>query len=460
MDETSFTMGDLCDPRLAPHAIGASPAWLWSPDGGRVLWANPAACAAFGTETLRVLASRTFAPDTTVRVQIARLAATLPQNGTPRLQRLRGLVNQGPHLWRPLVCSCALLRLDHVLGVLVAAIEAVGPTLSLAEQVRRLDLDADTAIAAFAPSGALLFATAEGQRRLGDCATIEAIGAGRIAAIARATGNAVGDCAIGPVALGRIGIGASTVLLGRFEPVPPAPGFVARNVVPFPTLMGLGEAKPGAEHQSPALSPGEHVTFRELARQLTERLHHGESAQARDRAQAPQAMTMVAPIETGTFPSTPSAIDLNWVVRSCVAQMQTEANEGHVIVRASLSPAAPKIIADAEAVRSLVSDLLGYAIGGSRPGGQVIVSTGISPGGEVMLRLRDNGYGLSDQTIATALCPARPQGASPHFPFSAQSLPPAKALTAASYARFDFTSRPHEGSLLELTFTSAPEIMD
>ena len=223
MDETSFTTGDLCDPRLAAHAIGAAPVWLWSPDGGRVLWANPAACAAFGVETLRELSSRTFAPDAAVRVQVARIAATLPQDGAPRLHRLRGFVNQGPHLWLSLVCSCALVRLDRVLSVLVVAVEAAGPELSLAEQIRRLDFGAAAAIAAFAPDGTLLFATAEGQRRLGGSATIDAIGAHALAATAMAAGAAAGESMIGPIMLRRIGNSACTVLLARFEPAPTAP---------------------------------------------------------------------------------------------------------------------------------------------------------------------------------------------------------------------------------------------
>ena len=725
MDETSFTLDDLCDSRLAAHAVGAAPVWLWSLDGGRVLWANPAACAAFGEETLGALASRTFAPDAAVRVQVARLAATLPQNGAPRFQRLRGFVDRGPHLWRPLVCSCTLFRLDRVTGVLAVAIEAAGPSLSLAEQVRRLDLDADTAFAAFAPDGALLFATAEGQRRLGGCATIDAIGADALATTAMAAGDAAGECAIGPMMLRRIGNDASTVLLARFEPNPTARGIatpapsqsqkaenqeaenhreeengsrlVAPNVVPFPSPTGFGEAKPGAEHKAPALSAGEHVTFREVARQLTARLQDGEpapvAAQIRDHTKAPQTVTAAAgyvaateatehvaagmfhdtqpacddyallnrlpigilvyrvdelllanrafltmtgyadlralscaggldallteadtealadsgetgkriaiatqsgtqlPVEgrlvavrwnrepafalmlsknetighiqaaemaphqaetqlreiaalrvSGSVPArqpakpampdkseslatlchdartplssilafcniileerlspigneryrkyvddvrragaqlmallidavepsnieadtflTPSTIDLNAVVNECVARIQPEANEGRVIVRTSLSSAALKTSADADAVCKMVSDLLGYVIRGSRPGGQVIVSTGISPGGDVVLRLRDNGYGLSDQTIAAALQPADRQATSPHFSFAGQFLALTKALAEANHARFKITSRPHEGSLFELTFTRRPEIAD
>jgi signal transduction histidine kinase len=165
----------------------------------------------------------------------------------------------------------------------------------------------------------------------------------------------------------------------------------------------------------------------------------------------------LANIEAGTFHLTPSAIRLNDVVNDCVAQMQGEANEGHVIVRSSLSPSAPRITADAGAVRQMVANLLGYAIRGSRPGGQVIVSTGVTSDGDVMLRLRDNGYGLSEKAIAAALQPAGVQATTPPLGFAGQSLPLIKALAEANGARFGITSRPHEGALFELAFTGKPE---
>jgi hypothetical protein len=33
--------GGVGDPRLMAHALGATPAWAWSADGTRILWANP-----------------------------------------------------------------------------------------------------------------------------------------------------------------------------------------------------------------------------------------------------------------------------------------------------------------------------------------------------------------------------------------------------------------------------------
>jgi PAS domain S-box-containing protein len=1019
MGETSVVISGLPDDRLAVYATAPTGAWLWSLDGARVSWANPAGCASFAVRTRVELSSRVFEPRESVRAQVARLAATLPQNGAVRLERLRGFGGHGaPSSWRPLVCACSLFRFDQTTGVLVTATETTGHTLSLSERVRRLDLDDGDAIAAFAPDGALLFATTEGERRLAGTATADDIGAASLCAAAVVAGTARGATAIGPVTIRRVGQGACMVLLARFEgrgavervaepkvpdsddvhapvshmpepaiargdeaaaamvdldgigaaamhraerphviepnialrrhplrfvwqmdpdgrftlgsdefteiigtkssialgrtwqeingdlgldpqarvaaavatretwsnitiswpvdgsaerldvelaglpafdrdrnflgyrgfgvcrdigrienlramrrlamfPLSVAPGemmlaaqprpqgakqgdnetartaaSVALNVVPFPGPAGLVEAKPGAELRSPALSPGEHSAFRELARQLTARLQEGdaprtfddirersgalsavaepeaaimaaeraerpgasifddrrvehddhallkrlpvgiliyrfeellfanraflamagygdldalnaaggldalfvetgigaladsgeagqrfaittrsgqalpvegrlvaihwngepafavllakaetnerigaaEAAQRQAETQARDLRTMldsatdgilvvddagralsgnrgaeimfgrgpgelvgtqfaslfapqsrdaatralarasadggdsaaeltaaavegravrllailrrlgddtnrigvalreIAPerdaapalppkppnaaveksaaltklchearvplnsilgfceimleerfgpigndryrnyiddmreagahlmallvdavdlanIEAGTFHLSPAPVNLNDMVNDCVARMQPEANEARVVVRVSLSPVAHKVVADAEAVRQMLTNLLGHAIRSSRPGGQVIVSIGVA-GDKVVLRLRDNGGGLTEKAVAAALEPAGPQATTPPWSSAGQTLPLTKALAEANHARFTITSRPNEGSLFELTFAAISNSMN
>ena len=78
-------------------------------------------------------------------------------------------------------------------------------------------------------------------------------------------------------------------------------------------------------------------------------------------------------------------------------------------------PGLQPILADAEAVRSMIVNLLGHALRTTRPGGQVIVSTGRSAAGDVVLRIRDSGEGLNEKAIEAALqtgraAPLRPLG--------------------------------------------------
>jgi PAS domain S-box-containing protein len=204
----------LGDPRLAAHAASATAVWLWTTDGSRLLWANPAGCAALGAASAEELLGRRFAVGDPVRGHIERLAESLPEEGAARLFRLRGFAGAG---WTSLTCSCARLEFGGAPGVLVIATEPVGAQLTLAERVRRLGFAEDDAIAAFSPNGARLFVTAAADRRLAGAAGLDAIGATALATSALATGGAQGTTGIGSVVLQRIGRGATTVLLARFS---------------------------------------------------------------------------------------------------------------------------------------------------------------------------------------------------------------------------------------------------
>jgi PAS domain S-box-containing protein len=160
--------------RLAVLATSAWPAWLWSADGSRMLWANAVGAAIFGAATTAECEQRRFTSSDTLAAQIIRLAATLPSGSQERLERLRGF---GAGFGRALTCVCSRIVLeDGIAAVLIAAAEPAGPALTLAERVRRLFADADQAIAVFTPDGALLYAGAVAQKRLAGATTLSALG--------------------------------------------------------------------------------------------------------------------------------------------------------------------------------------------------------------------------------------------------------------------------------------------
>jgi signal transduction histidine kinase/PAS domain-containing protein len=163
----------LRDPRLAAPATSPWPAWLWSADASQILWANAAGAALFGAADTRECVQRRFDTKNPTAAQIVRLAATLPSAGPPRLERLRGF---GLGFGRALTCACSrLIVTDGKAAVLIAATEPAGPSLSLAERVRRLFGD-DEPLAVFAADGALIHATAAARARLGGANSLSALG--------------------------------------------------------------------------------------------------------------------------------------------------------------------------------------------------------------------------------------------------------------------------------------------
>src|SRR4030088_2055632 len=106
MNSGEFQLRGVGDPRLAVHATSALPAWLWSIDGTRILWANPVGAKLFGAGNAAALAKKLFGPADRPRRQVAQLAGRLPLTGAIRLERLRGF---GAPLGMLVTCGCARL---------------------------------------------------------------------------------------------------------------------------------------------------------------------------------------------------------------------------------------------------------------------------------------------------------------------------------------------------------------
>ena len=90
-------------------------------------------------------------------------------------------------------------------------------------------------------------------------------------------------------------------------------------------------------------------------------------------------------------------------------------------------------------------------------GGQVIVSTTLSDKGNVILRVKDSGAGMSEKDIATALEPFRQLATSARYGSggSGLGLPLTKALTESNRAPFTIRSAVNSGTLVEIVFPAA-----
>jgi signal transduction histidine kinase len=251
------------DPRLenqlADQATSAAPAWLWSADGPRILWANAVGAAIFGAANAGECAARPVDPTRPAATEIARLAATLPPAGHMRLERLRGF---GGSFGRPLTCICSRIALaDGAPAILLVATEPAGPSLSLRERVSRLFAGPERARIAFTPDGTLLHATAAARTRLGDASTLSALGIAALAAQALAAGSANGTTPYGAVRIERLGRDASAVLVAQFDGRPQANGAVAAETAPAnspppgpatpPAASAHARDEPAAERRHP-----------------------------------------------------------------------------------------------------------------------------------------------------------------------------------------------------------------
>jgi PAS domain S-box-containing protein len=119
MNDAEFQLREAGDSRLTAYATSPLPAWLWTADGKRILWANAAGVRMFGAADAATLAEKTFGPADRHRRQIARLAGRLPASGAIRLERLQGF---GATLGGLATCGCQRFDFpDGSHGVLIAA---------------------------------------------------------------------------------------------------------------------------------------------------------------------------------------------------------------------------------------------------------------------------------------------------------------------------------------------------
>ncbi|WP_146144847.1 ATP-binding protein [Phreatobacter cathodiphilus] len=159
-------------------------------------------------------------------------------------------------------------------------------------------------------------------------------------------------------------------------------------------------------------------------------------------------------IEAGKLELAFTSVDLNDMVQSTVAIMQPQANRERVIIRSSLQPRLPNVVADSRSLRQIVLNLLSNSVKFTPAGGQIIVSTGLSDAGEAVLRVRDTGVGMTETELKAAMEPFRQVATS--SPRAAKGtglgLPLTKALVEANRASFGISSTPNQGTLVEVVF--------
>ncbi|AMA56018.1 PAS domain-containing protein [Bradyrhizobium sp. CCGE-LA001] len=160
-------------------------------------------------------------------------------------------------------------------------------------------------------------------------------------------------------------------------------------------------------------------------------------------------------IETGKLDLNFANLNLNDLVEACVTVMQPQANRERIIIRTSLAHALPQVSADARAMRQITMNLISNSIRLASAGGQVIVSTALTDRGEIALRIRDTGHGLSEREVAAAMEPFRTPPPGDAADSAALSLSLTKALVEANRAQFNIKSAGHSGTLIEVVFAPA-----
>nr|WP_182548908.1 PAS domain S-box protein [Phyllobacterium myrsinacearum] len=170
----------------------------------------------------------------------------------------------------------------------------------------------------------------------------------------------------------------------------------------------------------------------------------------------------ISKIEAGAVEFDFQAVSLNEALTEAVAIMQPQANRERVIIRSSLTSRLPDIVADQRSVTQIALNLLSNAIRFTGPGGQVIISTSYEPSGDVLLRVRDTGIGMTRQEVEQALRPYKQITTPKHARTDGTGLglPLTKAMAEANRASFSIDSTPGRGTMVEISFPSTRVLAD
>lgn len=158
-------------------------------------------------------------------------------------------------------------------------------------------------------------------------------------------------------------------------------------------------------------------------------------------------------IEAGKLELNFTAVSVADSAEHAVRLLQDVATRGRVLVRKSLPDNLPRVVADLRALRQVMLNILSNAIKFTDPGGQVIISAQLTRDGELALSIKDTGIGMNSAQIKDALEPfRRVETVGRETQGTGLGLSLTKALVEANRAKFNLSSEPGRGTLIEIVF--------
>jgi len=161
----------------------------------------------------------------------------------------------------------------------------------------------------------------------------------------------------------------------------------------------------------------------------------------------------ISKIEAGKFELDFTAVDVLELVEECVHSLQPIAKRERIVLRTSLPPNLPSVLADRRRLKQIMLNLLSNAIKFTKQGGQVIVGAKLSDDGELRLRVHDSGVGMTADEIKAAMQPFHQLDTAPRKQTgTGLGLPLTKALVDAHRAKLVLTSTPGTGTSADVIF--------
>jgi PAS domain S-box-containing protein len=167
-------------------------------------------------------------------------------------------------------------------------------------------------------------------------------------------------------------------------------------------------------------------------------------------------------VEAGKLELNFTSVSVPEVTEHAMRLLAERAQQARVGMRRNFPGDLPNVVADLRSMRQIMINLLSNAIKFTDPGGQVMITGRVSKAGELVLRVRDTGVGMSEDELKGALEPFRRviSATRPDIEGTGLGLPLTKALTEANRASFSISSEPGKGTLVEIIYPTTRVLAD
>ncbi len=153
-------------------------------------------------------------------------------------------------------------------------------------------------------------------------------------------------------------------------------------------------------------------------------------------------------IEAGRYELVEKALDFGTIARESLRILRLDARSKGLRLITDFKPDMPPVLADEMALQQICLNLLANAIKFTQPNGVIAVRTGLLPGGEAILTVRDNGPGIPEAEIPQVLSAFGQGSLALRMQDSGTGLglPIVSGLAELHGGRFELRSKPGAGT--------------